>query len=106
MLNVNRFVSLQQYEAKWGCDFKGNDFWNTNLPDPNYCGISCVSNKECTHFTYTPDGKCWLKTGPVNRNQAIVSQNQKTICGIVLISRNVNLKESNTFMVSAMSFLV
>ena len=50
------------------------------------CGDECSSLKKCTHFTFTPDGTCWMKTGRVNTNQAVRSRDQQTVCGIVLIS--------------------
>ena len=50
------------------------------------CGDECSSLKKCTHFTFTPDGTCWMKTGRVNINQAIKTRDQQTVCGIVLIS--------------------
>ena len=50
------------------------------------CGDECSSLEKCTHFTFTPDDTCWMKTGHVNSNQAVRSRDQKTVCGIVLIS--------------------
>ena len=50
------------------------------------CGDECSSLEKCTHFTFTPDGTCLMKTGRVNTNQAVRSRDQQTACGIVLIS--------------------
>jgi hypothetical protein len=82
-LHEIHLIRLENYEAKWGCDFIGNDFWKTKTFSPEKCSKTCLSNRECTHFTYTPDGVCWLKTGQVSAEQAISSQNKQTICGIV-----------------------
>ena len=79
-------ISCANWEAKFGCDFKGNDFTNKSLPDVSICGNTCISHRECTHFTFTPDGTCWLKKGLVKKEHAIESSHRKTVCGIVLIS--------------------
>ena len=74
---------MEKYEAKWGCDFIGNDFWKTNTFSPDKCSKTCLANRECTHFTYTSDGVCWMKTGQVSAEQAISSKSKQTICGVV-----------------------
>ena len=79
-------IACAKWEAKLGCDYNGNDFSNKSLPGVAVCGDECSSLKKCTHFTFTPDGTCWMKTGHVNPNQAIKSRDQQTFCGIVLIS--------------------
>ena len=80
-----------------GCDFNGNDLFNTSLSDVSLCGDTCVSLRECTHFTYTPDGTCWMKTGTINTNQAIRSRHPKSVCGIVLITSDDNLFINSVF---------
>ncbi len=56
------------------------------MPGVVVCGDECSSLEKCTHFTFTPDGTCWMKTGRVYPNQAVRSRDQHTVCGIVLIS--------------------
>ena len=79
---------MENYESKSGCDFIGNDFWNTKTRNVDECGKACLSNNECTHFTFTSDSMCWMKTGQVNEEQAILPENKQTICGIVFRDEN------------------
>ena len=82
----NHLIACSKWEAKLGCDFYGNDFSNKSSSSVALCGDACVSLKKCTHFTFTPDGTCWMKTGHVNTNQAVRSKDNQTVCGILLIS--------------------
>ena len=85
MIN-NNFIACAKWEAKLGCDFFGNDFSKKSSSSVAVCGDTCVSLKKCTHFTFTPDGTCWMKTGRVSTNQAVRSKDHHTVCGIILIS--------------------
>ena len=91
-------VSCAKWELKLGCDFYGNDFTKKSMSNSTLCGDACISLKGCTHFTFTPDGTCWMKTGIVNINQAIKSRNKKTACGIVLMQEKIDtVNESEAF---------
>ena len=82
-------VSCAKWELKLGCNFYGNDFTKKSMSNSTLCGDACSSLKGCTHFTFTHDGTCWMKTGIVNINQAIKSSNKKTACGIVLMQEKI-----------------
>ena len=77
-------MQVKKWEARDGCDFYGRDFLNRSSDTVLKCGDTCVSNSECTHFTFTFDGICLLKRGRINFSKARQTKSQNVYCGIVL----------------------
>ncbi|EFX63496.1 hypothetical protein DAPPUDRAFT_268331 [Daphnia pulex] len=52
--------------VKWqfNCDYYGHDLERLPSSGEN-CGGLCVAHPKCTHFRYTDDGYCYLKTLPL-----------------------------------------
>ena len=74
------------WNGNWAnaCDFRHGDLSNARTT-AEQCRSKCESTSGCTHFTWTnfEGGTCWMKTGPVNKNDAFSTGNQEMICGIV-----------------------
>lgn len=51
------------------CDFHGNDLSSTQAV-PENCGQLCWNTAQCTHFTSTNGGTCFLKSGSVSKDDA------------------------------------
>ncbi|CAF1232589.1 unnamed protein product [Rotaria sp. Silwood1] len=68
----------------FGCDFNGNDLSNVQIRGED-CGGLCDKTPGCTHFTWTTwkDGTCWLKKGPISKNQALETDDKTMVCGVV-----------------------
>ncbi|CAF3566730.1 unnamed protein product [Rotaria socialis] len=66
------------------CDFPGNDMSNVQISGED-CGGLCANTSNCTHFTWTTylNGTCWLKSGPVSKNDAILTTDLTMVCGVV-----------------------
>ena len=65
-----------------GCDFNGRDFQSVQIPGEE-CGGTCAATPRCTHFTWSSyrGGTCSMKSGYVTQDDAIVSKDQKMVCG-------------------------
>lgn len=44
------------------------------------CGELCLNDGKCTHFTWTKDGICWMKTSSVHL-RPIEKHGKGLICG-------------------------
>ena len=75
---------MKKWDSRAGCNFYGRDLSNRTLLNVFDCGDQCVSNKDCTHFTFTSDSTCWMKRGRINFSKSIQTRNQNYYCGIVL----------------------
>ena len=66
------------------CDFYGNDLSNVRISS-ELCGGKCAQTKGCTHFTWTQHqgGTCWMKTGPVTKNNAFATNDPSMVCGVM-----------------------
>ena len=73
------------WNGNWafGCDFKGNDLSNVQIPGEQ-CGGKCDNTLGCTHFTWTTynGGTCWMKFGVVSKTNAFSVGDQTSLCGI------------------------
>ncbi|CAF3894741.1 unnamed protein product [Rotaria sordida] len=78
--------AIQWTKDNWafGCDFVGNDLSNVQIRGED-CGLKCVQTQDCTHFTWTQwnGGTCWLKKGPISKNQAVKTDDNTMVCGVV-----------------------
>ena len=65
------------------CDFTGNDLSNVQVASAA-CGGQCAQTPGCTHFTWTTfnGGTCWMKSGPVSKNDAFSTSDPSTVCGV------------------------
>jgi len=74
------------WNGNWAnaCDFRGNDLSNART-NGEQCGPKCESTSGCTHFTWNnfEGGTCWMKSGPVSKNDAFSTGDQGMVCGIV-----------------------
>ena len=78
-------VDIQWNIGDWAkaCDFKGNDIGSVMSTSAS-CRTSCLNNNDCTHYTWTNfnSGTCWMKSGQVNRTNAIFTNDYSMECGI------------------------
>jgi hypothetical protein len=77
-------VQWEQGNWAFACDFKGNDFSHHGGHGKD-CRNLCAKTSQCTHFTWTTfnGGTCWMKSGPVSKNNAIDTQDRSMVCGII-----------------------
>lgn len=72
------------WQGDWAlnCDFPGNDFRDVRASGEK-CTDICKSTSGCTHFTWNSymGGTCWLKKGPVNKDDAKYLAG--AVCGVV-----------------------
>jgi hypothetical protein len=68
-----------------GCDFFGNDLSNVNSKGED-CSNICKKTYKCTHYTWTDynGGTCWMKTGSIDKINAIKKSMNGFVCGIVI----------------------
>jgi hypothetical protein len=75
-----------QKTGKWafGCDFKNDDLKNVQIAGEK-CSSLCASTSGCTHFTWTTykSGTCWMKSGSVTKSDAIQTNDNTMVCGII-----------------------
>ena len=73
------------------CDFKNRDLSSAQV-SAEKCGDKCLSTSGCTHFSWTnyQGGTCWMKTGAVQKSDAIANTNKGMICGITPSNPNPN----------------
>ena len=82
------FVSTQNitWNGDWAfnCDFHNSDLSSipSNCSD---CSSYCLKTPGCTHFTWTSNfgGTCWMKKGPVLKNNAFYDTSVNKICGVI-----------------------
>ncbi|CAF0752669.1 unnamed protein product [Adineta steineri] len=81
------------------CDFKGNDLCNVRSYR-NHCRQKCAQTNGCTHFAWSKlnNGTCWMKSGPVSKNDASSTSDRNMICGI--LSESTNQKSSEMEVIS------
>ncbi|XP_037033047.1 uncharacterized protein LOC119072035 [Bradysia coprophila] len=65
------------YNCYWS-DFNGALSMEKSLGEE--CGDLCLSDVNCTHFTWTKDGKCWMKHSAVNL-KPIEKYDKGLVCG-------------------------
>jgi len=67
-----------------GCDFTGNDLSNVQIRGED-CGGKCAETSGCTHFTWTTfnGGTCWMKKGFISKNNAVSTNDQSVVCGVI-----------------------
>ncbi len=46
-IDAGKFIWTKQ------CDFFNRDFMNVSGSSPDFCGPTCLSNPQCSHFTWT-----------------------------------------------------
>lgn len=68
----------------YACDFAIKHFESAQVK-AEQCGPSCESTPECTHFAWSDyeGGTCWMKKGPVTKEDAISNGNSNMVCGIL-----------------------
>ncbi|EFX72198.1 hypothetical protein DAPPUDRAFT_227578 [Daphnia pulex] len=71
---------------KWAlnCDFLGRDLMAVATAAEK-CGGTCLSNPECSHFTWTnyQGGTCWLKKNGASDCDAVVKSDSGAVCGFL-----------------------
>jgi hypothetical protein len=79
-------LTLPWHKDHWAhsCNFCGNDLSNAKT-SPTLCGSECTKTLGCTHFTWTEfnGGTCWMKKGPVSKNEAFPTNDSSMICGVI-----------------------
>ena len=81
---VNRSIDWDGNNWAYACDFKGNDLWNV-LSIAADCGLKCVNTLNCSHFSWTKydGGTCFMKSGNITKEDALATNDQLMICGIL-----------------------
>ena len=66
------------------CEFKGQDLTNMRSRGEQ-CSSLCRNTKNCTHYSWNmhSQGTCWLKTGPVTKNDLFYTNNPSDFCGFI-----------------------
>lgn len=70
----------------YGCDYLGNDLKKHSDVPEDLCGDLCVTNSDCTHFTYNRIYKvCYLKkANPLDGARSLlVTDTNYALCGSV-----------------------
>ena len=77
-------VSWNGNNWAFACDFRNGDMGNARTNGEN-CGGKCASTPGCTHFTWTNfnGGTCWMKSGPVSKNDAFDTGDYGMVCGVM-----------------------
>ena len=65
------------------CNPHNNDAKNLQISNTN-CSETCAQTSRYNNLTWTiyNSGTCWIKYGPVSRNDAIAVNDQSVMCGI------------------------
>ena len=66
------------------CDFVNNDLSNARTSSED-CLQKCNETNGCTHFTWTiwNGGTCWMKKGLAYKDDAFLTTDSSTICGVM-----------------------
>jgi PAN domain len=83
-LTFKRNINWNGNNWALGCDFHGNDLTNVQIRGED-CGGKCAQTSGCTHFTWTTynGGTCWMKSGPVSKNDARSTHDPSMVCGVI-----------------------
>ena len=86
----NRTVNWGENDWAPGCNFLGNDLSSAEIRAQD-CGLKCGSTPNCTHFVWTTenDGTCYLKKGPISKDNALATRDQSMVCGVVPRDENL-----------------
>ena len=74
----------------FNCDFPNNEDQVESVKSIEVeCGQKCMDTQDCTHFTWTSErgGTCWLRKGEVTRDNALLSDTDDVVCGIMPYKR-------------------
>lgn len=68
-------------DVKWlvNCDFPGYDIGRLRSAGEE-CGGICIANLQCTHFSHTNDGYCYMKKAPLRTPHTVING---VMCGFV-----------------------
>lgn len=66
------------------CDFRNNDLSNVRSAGKD-CSGKCTQTSGCTHFTWTnwEGGTCWMKQGPISKDDACSTNDPQMVCGVI-----------------------
>jgi len=75
--------SAIEWQGDWAmdCDFPGRDLVSKEVPGEQ-CGAVCAGTEGCTHFAWR-DGVCWMKSGAVEKWEAVRASG--VVCGVVSV---------------------
>jgi len=81
---VNSNINWNGNKWAMSCDFHGNDLSSTQVP-ADRCGPQCEQTSGCTHFVWTTylGGTCWMKKGPISKNNAVSVNDPSAVCGVL-----------------------
>jgi len=86
LASTSEIKSQLSWNGNWAlaCDFIGNDLANANVRGED-CSNKCYNTAGCTHFTWTTwnGGTCWMKKGSVSKNDAVFTNDQTMVCGVI-----------------------
>ena len=90
LASTSEIKSQLSWNGNWAlaCDFIGNDLANANVRGED-CSNKCYNTAGCTHFTWTTwnGGTCWMKKGSVSKNDAVFTNDQTMVCGVIVIDQ-------------------
>ena len=86
LINDSIYCHIDWKDGNWAlaCDFPENDIENANTSGED-CSNKCKQTNSCTHFTWTTwnGGTCWMKGGPSSKNDAIFTNDNSMVCGVL-----------------------
>ncbi|UJR34599.1 hypothetical protein I4U23_027375 [Adineta vaga] len=99
----NQTVNWEGNDWAYACDFPDNTFSDI-LSIANDCGVLCSQTPPCSHFTWSKynGGTCFMKKGNTTKQDAVVTNDQGMVCGVVptinitISNETIQWKENNT----------
>jgi len=86
ILTIHFVSATIKWNGNWafGCDFNNNDLMNVQIRGED-CSGKCAQTLGCTHFTWTTYNRstCWMKQGPISKDNAISTNDNSMVCGIM-----------------------
>ena len=81
---VHGYINWREGNWAMSCDFDNNDLTSVQISS-ELCGGRCAETSGCTHFTWTSynGGTCWMKKGPVSKDDARETGDQSMVCGVM-----------------------
>jgi hypothetical protein len=80
----------------WDCDFRYmGDYKQVGNVRGDQCDPLCAADSQCTHFSFTPNGICYLKRGGAFKSDAnVLSKGSGVICGIKITPYTKNYNKA------------
>lgn len=101
--NMSEKILWRENNYAHGCDFPTSETIVSKASNVagDRCGEMCDSKRDCTHFTWNEaeNGTCWLRSGPVSKQDAVPTSNLYMTCGITNLDIKLAYCQKNSNMV-------